>query len=220
VNPPLSQVAVRIDHVVFSIRDGALRVLLWKRGEEPFRGSWSLPGGFVRERESLEKAAARILLEKTGLDRCFLEQLYTFGDPGSDPRGPFVSVAYYAVVPPSRRPRETTWHPARKAPALAFHHATVLAAGVDRLGTKTEYSTVPLRFLDEPFTLSEVQAVYEVLLERELDKRNFRRKILALDALEETEQLRRSGAHRPARLFRLSAERPYLLKEKGILFPF
>lgn len=216
----LSRVAVRVDLAVFSIRDGTLHVLLWKLEEEPFRGAWSLPGGFVETREPLEAASARILEEKTGLAGVFLEQLYTFGDPGNDPRGPFVSIAYFAIVPPSARPVDTSWHPARKPPRLALHHADVLREGVDRLRTKTEYSTVPLRFLDEPFTLSEVQAAYEELLERPLDKRNFRRKLLGLGALEETGERRRVGAHRPARLFRLAAEQPYLLKEKGILFPF
>ncbi|MHC4548704.1 MAG: NUDIX hydrolase [Planctomycetota bacterium] len=216
----LTRVAVRVDLVVFSIREEELQVLLWRREEKPFLGYWAVPGGFVRPRESLEKAAPRILAEKTGLDDVYLEQLYTFGDPGSDPRGAFVSVAYYAVVPPSRQPVDTSFHPARRPLRLAFHHQEVLTTGVDRLRTKTEYSTVPLRFLEEPFTLSEVQAVYEVLLERPLDKRNFRRKMLALKALEETPQKRRRGAHRPARLFRCSPSRPYLLKDKGILFPF
>jgi len=216
----LTRVAVRVDIVVFSIRAAALQVLLWRREEEPFAGYWSLPGGFVKSRESLDRAAARILEEKTGLNGVYMEQLFTYGDPGSDPRGPFISVAYYAVVPDSARPRDTSFMPAREPPQLAFQQADILGQGVDRLRTKTEYSTVPLRFLDEPFTLSELQAVYEVLLERDLDKRNFRRKILALEALEETKQTRRRGAHRPARLFRVSPARPHLLKEKGILFPF
>jgi 8-oxo-dGTP diphosphatase len=216
----LSQVAVRVDVVAFTILDDELQVLLWRRAEKPFEGYWMLPGGFVERRESLERAAARILREKTGVEDVYLEQLYTFGDPGNDPRGPFVSIAYYAVVPASCRPRDSTFYPARRPPRLAFHHAEVLTQGVDRLRTKTEYSTVPLRFLDEPFTLSDVQGVYEVLLERPLDKRNFRRKMLALEALEETPQKRRRGAHRPARLFRVSPARPHLLKEKGILFPF
>jgi 8-oxo-dGTP diphosphatase len=103
---------------------------------------------------------------------------------------------------------------------VAFDHGRIVTTAVERLRTKAEYSTVPLRFLREPFTLSEVQAVYEVMLDRPLDKRNFRRKLLALGALEELEGQRRGGAHRPARLFRLSPERPYLLKERGILFPF
>ena len=141
-------------------------------------------------------------------------------EPKMDPRGDLVSVAYYAVVSASGESWDGTFHPASKAPELVFHHDKVLASGIERLRTKTEYSTVPLRFRDEVFTLSELQHVYEVLLDREFDKRNFRRKILALEAIEETEGQRRVGAHRPARLFQLSASRPYLLKEKGILFPF
>jgi 8-oxo-dGTP diphosphatase len=216
----LSRVAVRVDLVTFSIVEEELQVLLWRRSEKPFEGFWMLPGGFVERRESLETAAARILREKTGLENVYLEQLFTFGDPGNDPRGPFVSITYYAVVPGSRLSPDSSLYPARRPPRLAFHHADVLAQGVERLRTKTEYSTVPLRFLDEPFTLSDLQGVYEVLLDRPLDKRNFRRKMLALEALEETPQKRRLGAHRPARLFRVSPARPYLLKEKGILFPF
>lgn len=216
----LSRVAVRVDVVAFTILGEELQVLLWRRAEKPFLGFWMLPGGFVERRESLEHAAVRILREKTGVQDVYLEQLFTFGDPGNDPRGPFVSITYYAVVPASRRQPDSTFYPARRPPRLAFHHKDVLARGVERLQTKTEYSTVPLRFLDEPFTLSDVQGVYEVLLERPLDKRNFRRKMLALEALEETPQKRRRGAHRPARLFRVSPARPYLLKEKGILFPF
>ena len=131
-----------------------------------------------------------------------------------------VLVAYFAVLPATRAAPGLVFHPARRPPRLAFDHAEILGRAVDRLRTKTEYSTVPLRFLEEPFTLSEVQSIYEVLLDRPLDKRNFRRKMLALEAIEETAGRRRTGAHRPARLFRLSARRPYLLKEKGILFPF
>lgn len=217
----LNRLPVRTDLVIFAIRNGELQVLLWRRRDEPFLGEWSLPGGFVHEDEPLEAAARRILKKKTGFaEEVHLEQLYTFCEPGMDPRGDLVSVTYYAVAAASRESPDGTFHPARKAPKLAFHHDKVLAAGIDRLRTKTEYSTVPLRFLDEPFTLSEVQGVYEVLLGHELDKRNFRRKMLALEALEETTKTRRGGAHRPARLFRLSQDRPYLLKEKGILFPF
>lgn len=212
---------MRVDLVVCAITARALRVVLWRREEAPELGAWSLPGGFVAdERESLRHAAERLMAERTGLTASFLEQLFTFGDPGSDPRGPFVSVTYLAVVAGAPKPRDCEFHDARKAPRLAFHHGDVLKMGVDRLRTKTEYSTVPLRFLEEPFTLSEVQNVYEVLLQRELDKRNFRRKFLALDALEETNELRREGAHRPARLYKTSPKKPDLLKEKGILFPF
>lgn len=217
----LQRLPVRVDLVIFAIRPEGLSVLLWKRKDEPCKGVWSLPGGFVDTGEPIEAAARRVLKQRTGFEQeASLEQLFTFCEPRMDPRGDLVSVAYYAIVSASRETQDGVFHPARKGPRLAFHHDRVLACGIDRLRTKTEYSTVPLRFLDEPFTLSEVQRVYEVLLGRPLDKRNFRRKILALEAVEETEGERRLGAHRPARLFRLSSSRPYLLKEKGILFPF
>ncbi|MGH7162650.1 MAG: NUDIX hydrolase, partial [Planctomycetota bacterium] len=155
--------------------------------------------------------ARRELREETGLHDLYLEQLYTFGEPRRDPRGRVVSVAYLAVLPVGHAPplagsdaSAAAFHPARRPPTLAFDHAGILETAVERLRTKTEYSTVPLRFLREPFTLSELQSVYEVLLDRHLDKRNFRKKMLALDAIEETQGKRRAGAHRPARLFRLS----------------
>ncbi|MEM8884936.1 MAG: NUDIX domain-containing protein [Planctomycetota bacterium] len=214
--PPL-----RVDLVIFGLREESLQVLLWRRGDAPYRGRWTLPGGFVREAEPVEEAARRVLREKTGFDEeVYIEQLYTFCEPGMDPRGPLVSATYFVVVSPEQTSPDGTFHPAKDAPALAFHHDQVLRKGVERLRTKAEYSTVPLRFLEEPFTLSDVQAVYEALLDRALDKRNFRRKILALDALTEVEGRRRVGAHRPARLFELKERTAYLLKERGILFPF
>jgi 8-oxo-dGTP diphosphatase len=216
----MMRLPVRLDLVIFAIRGGELQVLLWRRDDEPFAGQWSLPGGFLEDGEPLERAARRVLHKRTGFQEdVYLEQLYTFCDPGVDPRGDLVSVAYYAVVAPSRTAPDGFFHPAREAPPLVFHHGRILATGIERLRTKAEYATVPLRFLDERFTLSEAQAVYEALLGRPLDKRNFRRKIAALEAIERVPG-RRGGAHRPARLFRLSPEHPHWLKEKGILFPF
>ncbi|MHC4952905.1 MAG: NUDIX hydrolase [Planctomycetota bacterium] len=218
----LTKLPLRVDLVIFGIHAGQLQVLLWRRAESPKKGGWSLPGGFVEPGEPLEDAARRILLETTGFreDDVYSEQLYTFCDPDMDSRGPLVSATWFVVISASRTTPDGTFHPAHDAPPLVFHHDRVLAKGVERLRTKAEYSTVPLRFLEEPFTLSEVQHVYEALLGRELDKRNFRRKFLALDALEEVKGTRRVGAHRPARLFRIRADHPYLLKERGILFPF
>jgi len=217
----LNLLPLRVDLVIFGLREDRLQVLLWRRADAPHKGRWTLPGGFVRPNEPLESGARRVLREKTGFDEeVYVEQLYTFCEPGMDPRGPLVSATYFVVVSPSRTAPDGTFHRAKGAPSLAFHHDQVLAKGVERLRTKAEYSTVPLRFLEEPFTLTEVQAVYEALLDRELDKRNFRRKMLALDALEEVKGRRRVGPHRPARLFRLKQEHPYLLKERGILFPF
>jgi len=209
-------VQVRVEVVVFTIRAGDLQVLLG-----PARGRVrALPGGDFREEAKLEDVARRVLGEATGNGEAYLEQLYTFSEPRRAAASGRISVAYFAVTPGSGEVREADFFSARRPPRLARDHGRILALGVERLRTKTEYSTVPLRFLDEPFTLSEVQAVYEVLLDRPLDKRNFRRKMLALEAIEETAGRRRVGAHRPARLFRLSPARPYLLKERGILFPF
>ncbi len=220
-------IAVTVDLVVFTIRDETLQALLVRRRSEPHKGEWALPGGFVEPLESLEEAARRELAEETGLTAVYLEQLYTFGGPRRDPRGRVITVAYFTCVPGDLAEVraggdavDATFHDARHPPRLAFDHENIVRRAVERLRTKTEYSTVPLRFLREPFTLREVQDVYEVLLGRSLDKRNFRKKMLALEALEETRGMRRDGAHRPARLFRLSASRPYLLKERGILFPF
>ncbi len=217
----LSKLPLRVDVVIFGVRAGALQVLLWRRGEAPYKGHWSLPGGFAQKDEPLEDAARRVLRETTGIrDSVYVEQLYTFSEPAMDSRGPLVSVAWFGILSPAAHSPDGTFHPAADAPPLVFHHDRVLAKGVGRLRTKAEYSTVPMRFLEEPFTLSELQGVYEALLGRELDKRNFRRKVIALDVLEEVEGTRREGAHRPARLYRVRKDQPYLLKERGILFPF
>jgi len=204
VKPPAVRVAV--DLVIFTVRDGALQVLLIERGVPPYQGQWALPGGFVLERETLEEAARRELAEETGLRDVYLEQLYTFGDPGRDPRGRTIAVAYYALTPPAE-PRASTdaakaaWHPAARTPKLAFDHAGILKTGLERLRAKLGYSTVGFELLPKQFTLSELQGLYEAILERPLDKRNFRKKILSLDLLKPQGEKRPAVAHRPARLY-------------------
>lgn len=204
MKPPAVRVAV--DLVIFTVREGALQVLLIERGVPPFRGRWALPGGFVLEGEALEAAARRELEEETGLRDVYLEQLYTFGDPGRDPRGRTIAVAYFALTPPAE-PRASTdaakaaWHPAARTPPLAFDHDTILKTGLRRLRAKLGYSTVGFELLPKQFTLSELQRLYEAILERPLDKRNFRKKILSLDLLKPEGRMRAAGAHRPAQLY-------------------
>lgn len=204
MKPPAVRVAV--DLVIFTVRDGALEVLLVERGVPPYQGMWALPGGFVLERETLEEAARRELEEETGLRDVYLEQLYTFGDPDRDPRGRTVAVAYYALTPPAV-PRASTdaakagWHPAARTPKLAFDHAAILKSGLQRLRAKLGYTTVGFELLPKQFTLSELQRLYEAILERPLDKRNFRKKILSLDLLKPEGQKRAAGAHRPAQFY-------------------
>jgi 8-oxo-dGTP diphosphatase len=204
VKPPAVRVAV--DLVIFTVREGVLQVLLIERGIPPYLGMWALPGGFVLERETLEEAARRELAEETGLRDVYLEQLYTFGDPERDPRGRTIAVAYYALTPPTE-PKASTdaakaaWHPAARTPKLAFDHAAILKSGLQRLRAKLGYTTVGFELLPKQFTLSELQHLYEAILERPLDKRNFRKKILSLDLLKPEGQKRAAGAHRPAQLY-------------------
>jgi len=214
VKPPAVRVAV--DLVIFTVREGSLQVLLIERGIPPYQGQWALPGGFVLEGETLEDAARRELQEETGLRNIYLEQLYTFGDPDRDPRGRTIAVAYYALTPPAQ-PRAATdaakagWHPAARTPKLAFDHAQILKSGLQRLRAKLGYSTVGFELLPKQFTLSDLQRLYEAILERPLDKRNFRKKILSLDLLKPEGQKRGAGASRPAQLYSFALSKMKIL---------
>lgn len=195
--------AVGTDVVLFTIRAGALEVLLTRRGED---GRHALPGGPLGADEDLERAAERVLGEQTGVRGVYLEQLYTFGAPGRDPRGRSISVAYYALAPLERlrvAPGAGEWVRADQLPALALDHAAIVATARERLAAKLDYSTIAFQFMPAAFTLSELQAVYETIRGEPLDKRNFRRWVQALGRVVATGATRREGSHRPARLYRL-----------------
>nr|WP_290668918.1 NUDIX domain-containing protein [Ardenticatena sp.] len=207
------RIALTVDVVIFTLLDNALKVLLIRRRREPFAGMWALPGGFVHPQESLEDAARRVLYEESGATDVYLEQLYTFGHPDRDPRQRVVTVAYFALVSADRLPldvqsprsSERGWWPAYEPPPLAFDHADILAYALQRLRYKLEYTAVGFQLLPETFTLTELQMAYETILREQLDKRNFRRKVLAAGILEETDAFK-SGGHRPARLYRFRRE--------------
>lgn len=224
--PREEQVRLTVDLVIFSIRDDDLQVLLIERGIAPFAGKWALPGGFVLAGESLEDAATRELKEETGVRDVYLEQLYTFGEPRRDPRGRVVTVAYYALIASDRGlsagtdASATSWWPVSQHPPLAFDHDDILRYAIERLRNKLEYTTVGFQLLPKKFTLTELQRVYEVILGRQLDKRNFRRKLELLDVLTPLQEWSREGATRPAQLYSFSAKRFERLKDKGIIFPF
>jgi 8-oxo-dGTP diphosphatase len=197
-----------VDLVIFTLLKGTLHVLLVKRRHEPFAGMWALPGGFVQIEESLEDAARRELREESGVAGVYLEQLYTFGDPRRDPRTRVITVAYFALVRAERQRLQAAtdaaavgWFSAYDPPALAFDHGHILEYAVTRLRYKLEYTALAFELLPEEFTLTELQETYEHILNEGLDKRNFRRKVLQADILEETGGLR-VGEHRPARLYR------------------
>ena len=219
--------AVAVDVVLFTIRDESLQVLLIKRDHPPFRGMHALPGGFVREDEALEQAALRELAEETNVRDVYLEQLYTFGALERDPRMRVISVVYYALVSAKGQDvrggtdaSDAAWFPAYKRPTLAFDHETIVELALERLRYKLEYAPVAFQLLPTRFTLTELQRVYEIVLDRSLDKRNFRRKILSLGFLQKTDEHKREGAHRPALLYEFIAEKFETATGGGVLFQF
>ena len=202
--------AVTVDITVFTVRNDELNVLLIKRADEPYQGEWALPGGFVHMDESLEQAAERELVEETGVSGVYLEQLYSFGDPGRDPRERVVTIAYYALIPSdtvelraATDAEGVAWFGVDKLPDLAFDHDDILEMAMERLAAKVEYSTIALQLMPKAFTLTELQHLYELATRQPIDKRNFRKRILALDVIEPTGEEKREGPHRPAKLYRV-----------------
>jgi 8-oxo-dGTP diphosphatase len=217
--------ALTVDCVVFGMDEGDLKVLLIKRGVEPFAGKWALPGGFVRMDEALDDAARRELEEEAGIRPSHLEQLYTFGEPGRDPRGRVVTVAYFALVKlsdhrvhASTDAREAAWFSVWDTPKLAFDHADILGTALQRLKGKVRYQPIGFELLPPKFTLTQLQRLYEIILERELDKRNFRKKILSMDLLEELDEVEQDVSHRAARLYRFDHKKYKQLEKAGFNF--
>lgn len=212
------------DVVVFTIRENDLKVLLLRRAQRPYRGCWTLPGGFVEPKESLEEAARRLLREQTRVEDVYLEQLYTFGEPDRDPRGRIVSTTYFALSQSSELDAKSVpsarWFSTYDLPQLGFDHRRIVGYALERLRNKLEYTTVGFELLPRRFTLSELQKVYEIILHKRLDKRNFRKKIFSLRILKPENLTRRKNGGRPARLYSFVANRFMRLKDRGILFPF
>lgn len=231
------QIAVTVDIVIFALRDNDLQVLLVRRKYPPCQGLWAIPGGYVQADESLEDAAARELREETGIGvgdldagvaRAgttvpYIEQLYTFGDPGRDPRGRVITVAYFALVPAPLATQagsdasDAEWKSVRSLPKMAFDHAQIVQYALKRLRYKLEYSAVGFQLLPPAFTLSELQRAYETILGETLDKRNFRRRILQAQVIEETGQYQ-TGEGRPAMLYRFREDAVAEVKARR-LFP-
>lgn len=208
--PGYENTGLTVDLVIFTVDQDRLQALLVKRASDPFAGRWSIPGGFLKVGETLEQAAERVMEEKTGVRELYLEQLYTFGSPGRDPRGRIITVVYFALIPwkklarpDSTRVKESRWFVVNAVPKkLAFDHNKILAEAVSRLKAKTGYSNIVYGLLPEAFRLSDLQKMYEVILDKTFDKRNFRKKMLASPLLEETGQREIAGAHRPAMLYK------------------
>jgi len=201
--------SVTVDIIVFTINNNDLKILLIKRGLDPFKNIWAIPGGFARIDESLELAAKRELEEETGVKEVYLEQLYTFGDVNRDPRGRVITVSYMALVKSDEihlnaqtDATDAKWFSISKIPKLAFDHNKILEYALKRLKWKFEYTTVAFSLLPEKFTLTQLQELYETVFQKKLDKRNFRKKILSLNILEE-EEIMTEVSHRPPQLYSL-----------------
>lgn len=207
--------ALTVDCVIFGLDESSkLKVLLIQRGHDPFKDRWALPGGFVDMGEPLEQAALRELEEETGVKDVFIEQLFTFGEPGRDPRGRVVSVAYFALVNLMAHPvqaasdaRNVEWFDVEDLPPLAFDHDRILQVAINRLRSKVRYQPIGFELLPEQFTLSQLQQLYETILGVEqLNKRNFRTRILKMGVLQEV-GIQQGVAHRPAKLYSFDKEK-------------
>lgn len=217
--------AVTVDCVVFGLDDELLKVLLIQRDREPFAGRWALPGGFVDPQETLEQAALRELAEETGVSKVYLEQLHSFGAPDRDPRDRVITVAYYALVrrldhapQAASDARAVAWFPASQCPPLAFDHREIVAMARRRLQAKLREQPVGFELLPRKFTLSQIQRVYEAVLERALDKRNFRKKLMATGVLRELDETQQGVAHRAGRLYQFDAREYRARVKQGFHF--
>jgi len=217
--------ALTTDCVVFGLDQDDLKILLIQRALPPFKNEWALPGGFIRVGEDVDTCARRELEEETGLKNIYLEQLATIGTPDRDPREHVVTVAYFALVnliehPPTAATdaRNAAWFSFDDLPDLAFDHKKILELAKERLRGKVRYQPVGFELLPKKFTLTQLQHLYELILEQPLDKRNFRKKVLKLGILAETNEVEKDVARRAARLYRFDRRRYQKLQKQGINF--
>jgi len=217
-------IGISADPVIFTLKDEKLHVLLVRRDQEPDKGLWALPGGFVGTTEDPADTALRKLEEKTGMraDAAYLEQLRTYAEPGRDPRGWLPAVAYLALVPADLLPeeggaKETAWHPVRRLPKMAFDHKQMVRDGLERLRGKLWYSNVAVGLLPRQFTLGQARAVYEAIAGTEYDPGNFARDLKASGLIEEVPGKRiQAGPGRPGQAYRFRSRKLAWAPRKGV----
>ncbi|MDO8557901.1 MAG: NUDIX domain-containing protein [bacterium] len=213
------RICVAVDNCIFTVQGNKLLVLLIQMRKKPFEDMWALPGGLIRNSENLDDAALRILKEETTLSNVYLEQLYTFGKPRRDPFGRVTSTAYLALIP-SRdvtlrtipKYADVRWWDFSRLPRLAYDHDQIVAYAKKRLVWKLEYTNIAWSLLPKKFTLTELQRVYEAILGKKLDKRNFRKKILIIGLVKSVGAYAVRGAYRPAMLYRFISRKPKILE--------
>ncbi len=214
---------ITVDTVILTIKNDDLKVLLVKRENEPFKGKWAIPGGYVRMSEDLDAAAMRILKEKTNVDNIYLEQLYTFGDPLRHPVSRVITCAYFALIRADDvdviSADNVAWHKVNDLPALAFDHKEIIQYSLKRTRERLEMCPVAYQLLNEKFTLTEMQKAYELIMGKKLDKRNFRKKVIQTEGLRELDEFSKSTSKRPARLYtfdniKLNSKRAHFIKKE------
>lgn len=217
--------AITTDCVIFGLDESSLKVLLIKRGIEPFKNKWALPGGFIQMNETAEESAIRILKKETNLFGVFLEQLFTFSKTDRDPRERIISISYFALVKladyRAKAGKDETlveWHDVDKIPSLAFDHENIFRTALNRLKGKIRYQPIGFELLPEKFKLSQLQHLYEVILEKNIDKRNFRRKIIQMELLIDTNEKETNVAHKAAKLYKFDKKKYNSLSQKGFNF--
>jgi 8-oxo-dGTP diphosphatase len=220
--------AVTVDCIVFAYTPNSLQVLLIKRGVAPFKGKWALPGGFVKINETLEEAAKRELKEETGLEDVYMEQLFTFGEVDRDPRERVISVGYFALINLNKGEEiqggtdadEAKWFDVNHLPALAFDHNQILKTAINRLRAKITYQPIVFELLPQKFIFSDLENIYETILQVKLNRRNFRTKILATGLVKELDEYMTNVPFRPPRLFQFERKKYLKTKSKEINLRF
>lgn len=199
------------DCIIFGFDEGELKILLIQRAEEPFKDWYALPGNMVYEDESIDAAAERILYELTGLKGIYMEQFHTFGEVNRHPKGRVITVAYFAMIrlngqkdlkPVTNYASKACWVSVKDLPELAFDHNLMFNNGFDKIKSKISYQPIAFELLPEKFTLTQLQSLYEVILNKKLDKRNFRKKMLAYDILKELDEKQKGVSYRAAKLYK------------------
>ncbi|RYY33765.1 MAG: NUDIX domain-containing protein [Sphingobacteriaceae bacterium] len=200
-----------IDCVIFGFEAGELKILLIERNEEPFKDWFALPGYFVEQNESIDDGAKRILYELTGLNNLPMKQLHTFGDVNRHPEGRLITVAYMALIriggqkeltPLKDYAKKAFWHPVKGLPKLAFDHSEIFATAFRRIRKRLNYQPIAFDLLPEKFTLTQLQSLYEIILDKKLDKRNFRKKMLSYGFLKELSEKQKGVSYRAAKLYK------------------
>ena len=212
------EIKTAIDNCIFTIKDGQLQVLLIKM-KEKFPNTWALPGGLISDKETLDQAAMRILSEQNNIKNIYLEQLYTFSDLKRDPFRRVISTAYFALIPPlplklkpTSKYTDIAWHPYKSLGKMPYDQNKIAHYAKQRLDWKITYTNVVWSLLPPKFTLTDLQRVYEIILEKPLDKRNFRKKIIALDLIVSLEEKKIGQANRPARLYKFKTKQPKIVE--------